>query len=103
MSDKNSHRLVKAIYVYDDGSTAERNWPDGFRNNNPVTEIARNEEGSVREYSAHYQVFLRVDKGNREALLPSEIFNTAVNILTRLLVLNRKLREKQTSIKIKHT
>ena len=100
---KNNHRLVKAIYVYDDGSTAERNWPDGFRNTNPVTEIARNEEGSVREYSAHYQVFLRVDKGNREELMPSEIFNTAVNILTRLLVLNRTLREKPTSIKIKQS
>lgn len=92
MSDKTTHRLVKAIYVYDDGSTAERNWPDGYRNAPPVREMARIDNGYVREFSGHYQVFVRVEKGSRTSLAASEIFNAAVNILTRMLILKQNER-----------
>ena len=41
----------------------------------------------IREYPHHYQVFFRVEKPSKKALMPKHLFSTCVNILTKLLLL----------------
>ncbi len=84
-------RLVKAVYIYSNGDTLERSWVNRDQRQRPVSIVATNESGSVREFSNHYQVFLRIEKHNPDVpLARPTIFAQAVNILTKMLMLTRR-------------
>ena len=60
---------MKAVYIYSNGDTLERSWVNRDQRQRPVSIVATNECGSVREFSNHYQVFLRIEKHNPDAPL----------------------------------
>ncbi len=82
--------LVKAVYIYSNGDTAERTWANSTCSGKKVDEVARYEENVVREYTNHYQAFLRIDKPAQGTLGNKELFAQLVNILTKMLLLNVK-------------
>lgn len=82
--------LVKAVYIYSNGDTSERTWAQGTYSGKKVDEVARYEENVVREYTNHYQAFLRIDKPTQGALGNKELFAQFVNILTKMLLLSVK-------------
>lgn len=82
--------LVKAVYIYSNGDTAERTWANSTCSSKKVDEVARYEENVVREYTNHYQAFLRIDKPAQGTLGNKELFAQLVNILTKMLLLNVK-------------
>ena len=84
-------RLVKAVYIYSNGDTVERSWSASGQKQRPVSIVATHENGSVREYAGHYQVFLRIEKPTQGGGMSKDrIFSQAVNILTRMLVLKKR-------------
>ena len=89
-SDNNTRHLVKALYIYSNGDTVERSWTSTERSGRPINVIACEENGSVREYSSHYQIFLRVKKGDKKTLPLSRIFNESIKIISRMLLFNQK-------------
>ena len=88
---QSERRLVKAVYIYSNGDTLERSWANRDQRQRPVSLVATHENGSVREFPNHYQVFLRIEKPNPNAKCSRQtIFAQAVNILTKMLMIVRR-------------
>ena len=83
-------RLVKTIFIFSNGNTVEKNYVANGRKCAIIGDVARLDGNVVREYPHHYQVFLRVEKCNDQTLLAEEIFRSAVNTLSKMLLLKRK-------------
>ena len=88
---QSERRLVKAVYIYSNGDTLERSWASRDQRQRPVSIVAAHENGCVREFPNHYQVFLRIEKPSPDAKYSRQtIFAQAVNILTKMLMLFRR-------------
>ena len=88
---QSERRLVKAVYIYSNGDTLERSWASRDQRQRPVSIVAAHENGCVREFPNHYQVFLRIEKPSPDAKYNRQtIFAQAVNILTKMLMLSRR-------------
>ena len=88
---QSERRLVKAVYIYSNGDTLERSWASRDQRQRPVSIVTAHENGCVREFPNHYQVFLRIEKPNPNAKYNRQtIFAQAVNILTKMLMLSRR-------------
>ena len=88
---QSERRLVKAVYIYSNGDTLERSWASRDQRQRPVSIVTAHENGCVREFPNHYQVFLRIEKPSPDAKYNRQtIFAQAVNILTKMLMLSRR-------------
>ena len=88
---QSERRLVKAVYIYSNGDTLERSWASRDQRQRPVSIVTAHENGCVREFPNHYQVFLRIEKPSPDAKYSRQtIFAQAVNILTKMLKIVRK-------------
>jgi|GEM_PF-1772376 hypothetical protein len=99
MSEKNNDmpRLVKKIFIYSNGDTIERMYTGVPKKSPLVSVIARLDSNVVREFSSHYQIFLRVEKPANGDLLGEEIFQAAACTLSKMLLLKRKSSVKNSA------
>ena len=89
ISDK-IRRLVKKICYYSNGDVTEFTYSGNEKKVPTWCMIARLEKSAVREYKGHYQVQVRVEKPTDGSLLANEIFTSAVDTLSQMLLIKRK-------------
>lgn len=83
-------RLVKKVCYYSNGDVTESTYSGKEKTAPTWCMIARFEKSAVREYKEHYQVQVRVEKPADGSLLANEIFNSAVDTLSQMLLIKRK-------------
>ncbi len=83
-------RLVKKICYYSNGDVTEFTYSGKEKKVPTWCMIARFGKSAVREYKGHYQVQVRVEKPADGSLLANEIFNSAVDTLSQMLLIKRK-------------